>query len=131
MDLPRKADAELDAVWDELVAGPDALLLARGALARAKAWAIIAAEESEVEPEEGGAEALARAREYADLTTSKAQDSGAMHILRQVDLLYELLAEMGGPLPPSVVFPMGLGDHVRKVGEIVRLVGVRVAEGWK
>lgn len=131
MDLPRKADTVLDAVWDELVAGPDALLLARGALARAKAWAFIAAEESEGQGEEGGVEALARAREYTDLATSKGQDSGAMHILRQADLLYELLTEMGGPPPPSVVFPCGLGDHVRKVGEIVRLVGVRVAEGWK
>ncbi|CAK9783375.1 hypothetical protein CC85DRAFT_90268 [Cutaneotrichosporon oleaginosum] len=133
MDLSRKADAELDAVWDELVAGHDALLLARAALARAKAWALIAAGGSEGEEggEEGKGEALARASEYADLAAEKGRIVSAAHVLAHAALLRELLTDMGAAPSQSVEIPSGLSDTVRRVGEIVRLVGVRVAEGWK
>ncbi|GMK56651.1 hypothetical protein CspeluHIS016_0304910 [Cutaneotrichosporon spelunceum] len=131
MDLPRKADTELGAVWAELVAGHDALLLARAALARAKAWASIATGGGEVEGEEGGAEALARASEYADLAATKARDTSAAHVLAQTAILREMLTELGAQPAPIVELAGGLSDTVRRVGEVVRLVGLRVAQGWK
>ncbi|BEI82788.1 hypothetical protein CcaverHIS002_0306560 [Cutaneotrichosporon cavernicola] len=131
MDLPRRADTELEAVWDELVAGHDALLLARGALARAKAWAFLAMGGSQEEGEEERGEALARASEYADLAAAKAREASTAHVLAQTAILREMLAEMGAQPGPSLELAGGLSDTVRRVGEVMRLVGVRVAQGWK
>lgn len=125
--MAAKADGEVARVWDELVAGTDAEALVRAALARGKAHATIASEMDEVD-----AEHLERAVQFTDLAVTTARDLGAAALLDQASLLRDILTQFGAPPAEEVGLERdGLAETVRRVGEIVRLVGVRVSEGWK
>lgn len=140
--MAAKADAELGKIWDELVAGPDAEALARAALARGKAHASMAVElgrgeegESRMDAEEGegvDSDHLARAVEFTDLCITTASALAAAAVLAQAGLLREMLTQLGAPPAPKVeAVSSQLSERVRRVGEIVRMVGVRVSKGWQ
>jgi hypothetical protein len=72
---------------------------------------------------------------YADLTLERAAPLGLRAIHRDARALRSMVAEIAGlPFPRAAAgdMPPPKGsERARRVGEIVRLVGVRVSEGWK
>jgi hypothetical protein len=146
MDLPAKAEAEAAAVWEQLRGAG----VPRGALVRAKAAAAMALdaldaraarENATVSEDDAAAEVadpaplFAQAARYADLALSRATDLGLRTLHRDARTLRTMLAEVAGiPFPRSAAAdlppPNGV-ERARRIGEIVRLVGVRVSEGWK
>lgn len=124
MDLPAKAEEEIERVWDQLRGQS----LARAALVRAKAHAAIA-----LDSPDSARVSFAKAAEYADLALSRSSQLLLRSIHRDAAALRSMVAEIAGlpsPRLPDLPAPNGT-ERARRVGEIVRLVGVRVAEGWK
>lgn len=125
MDLPAKAEAEAARVWDRL-RGVD---VARAALIRAKAAAALALADADVLD----GSLLAVAAGYADTAIQVGDEYGARAVRRDALALRSMVGELAGlPCEKTEEAPAPLlAEKSRRVGEIVRLVGVRVAEGWK
>lgn len=123
--MAEKADAELETIWNALMSDNDTEIIARGALVRAKAATAQLLREEEEEHRK-------RAMNFAELAARKAGVVGARAVQEEAGALRSMLAELGGGNVPEISIPEPhLADRVRRVAEIMRLVGVRVAEGWQ
>jgi len=142
MNLPYKADEEVARVWEQL----GAVDVARGALIRAKAYAAMAMDvdekdDDEEEDEKDGKEApspaalMAQAARYADLALERAGPLRMRGVHNDARVLRSMLADVAGlpfPRDKAAEMPPPNGtERARRVGEVVRLVGIRVSEGWK
>lgn len=132
--MAAKADAEVASVWDALVVSGDDEAIARGAYVRARAHAALAlGEEEDSEPDSASA---VRALQYAHTATVHADAVGLRAVKRGAAALKAMLEELDGREPDTSAWAAAdkdlprLSDKVRRAGEVVRLVGVRVAEGW-
>ncbi|KAL1410256.1 hypothetical protein Q8F55_004262 [Vanrija albida] len=129
-----KADAEVAGVWDALVASGDDEAVARGAYVRARAHAALALGDEDESPPD--AQSAARALHYAHIASVHADAVGLRAVKRGAAALTAMVEELGGGVPDTGAWARAdkdvprLGDTVRRAGEVVRLVGVRVAEGW-
>lgn len=125
MELWTKADTEVAALWPRLAGEVGA----RAALVRAKAHAALALEQ---EGKHGARDTFNAATHYVKLAKGRAAEVGASLVGEEADMLDAMLAELaGGRGKVSVRRKADLSEKVRGVGEVVRLVGVRVAEGWR
>lgn len=123
--MAAKAESELEAIWDALLSSADGEAVARAGLVRAKAATVdVLRDEDE--------QARQRALKFADLAISKAKDVGAREVQIGAGALRSMLAQLNGETVPEVEVPEpNLAERVRCVADIVRLVGVRVSEGWQ
>lgn len=125
MELWSKADKEVAAFWPRL--GGE--LGARAALVRAKAHAALALEQ---EGKHGARDTFNAATKYAKLAKERGQAIGAARVVEEAEIMSAMLAELAGGRGKIPARKQGtLSEKVRGVGEVVRLVGVRVAEGWR
>lgn len=123
--MAAKADSELAQIWDALIHGGDSEIAARAAVARAKAATVAALRDDDEQ-------ARHRALQFADLAVAKAQAAGARLVLLEAGSLRSMLAQLGGETVDEATVPEPkLADRVRGVADLVRLVGVRVSEGWQ
>lgn len=125
MELWSKADAEVAALWPRL----SGELGARAALVRAKAHAALALEQ---EGKHGARDTFNAATRYAKLAKERGQAVGDSRVVEEAEIMSAMLDELaGGRGKVSARKQSTLSEKVRGVGEVVRLVGVRVAEGWR
>ncbi|WVO20114.1 uncharacterized protein IAS62_001405 [Cryptococcus decagattii] len=129
--LSQKAILEIESVWPQLIASGDYEALARGALVMAKGYIDLSLDSGSITEHDLANDHLLQAFTYAKLLESR---SLVMEITSLLALLSEL--RISGGFSDSAYISGSKksrdGDMIaRDVAEVVKWVGVRVAEGWK
>ncbi|OXG15048.1 anaphase-promoting complex subunit 5 [Cryptococcus neoformans Ze90-1] len=148
--LSKKAIQEIESVWSQLIASEDYEALARGALVIAKGYIELSLDSGSTAEHDSANDHLFQAFTYAKLLESR---SLVMEITSLLALLSEL--RLSGEFADSAYISgskksrdsmvdayekaqkgvdeaFSKGDMIaREVAEVVKWVGVRIAEGWK
>ncbi|WWC99167.1 hypothetical protein V866_006062 [Kwoniella sp. B9012] len=138
MGMASKAIREIEIVWDQISGGDDLECIARGSMCLGKAKLDVALDG---DSEESLDEAIQHFQHSIEVSTRLESRSLILEGTSLLAMIYELRGQTQQRDELSQKYMMvKSGDEVElykakeqavRVGEIVKMVGIRVAEGWK